>query len=64
MKWLVLPGAEANRYVFKLESDWSSGHCGYMLFVEKDGEEKLVDIGSRAVKKGTSSYLGELEAIV
>ena len=64
LKWLVLPGAEADRYVFTLESDWSSGFCGYLLFVEKNGLEKLVDIGSRAVKKVTSSYLGELEAIV
>ena len=64
VRWLVLPGAKADRYVFTLESDWSSGFVGYMLFVEKDGEEKLVDIGSKAVKKATSSYLGELGAIV
>ena len=64
MKWLTLPGAEADSYIFQLESDWSNSHIGYMLFVQRNGEERLVDIGSKKVKVATSSYLGELDAIV
>lgn len=64
LEWLNLPGAEADEYVVQLESDWSLGYSGYMLFVKKIGEEHLVDLGSRAHKHVTSSYLGELESIV
>ena len=39
----------------------SSKYAGYMLFACKDGEERLVDMGSRVQTIATSSYLGELE---
>ena len=37
--WLILLGIEAKKFVFIIESDWSSRHMGYMLFALKDGEE-------------------------
>ena len=63
LHWLVLPGAETDDFVFELETDWSTGHSGYMLFARRDGEERLIDIGSKKHGKVTSSYLGELDAI-
>ena len=62
--WLTLPGMEAKQFVFVIESDWSSKHEGYMLFASRDGEERLLDIGSRMQKSAVSSYLGELDALV
>ena len=63
MEVLTLPGGEPSS--FELETDWSGGFAGYMLFANLPNEEKaLVDIGSRANVQATSSYLGELEAIV
>ena len=64
MHWLTLPGMKADEYKFILESDWSSGYSGYMLFARRDGEDHLVDIGSRAHGLQSSSYLGELDAVV
>ena len=43
--WLILPGVDANRFVFIIESDWSSRYADCMLFVSKDGGERLLDIG-------------------
>ena len=63
LHWLVLPGTDAEDFVFELETDWSTGHSGYMLFARKGNEERLVDIGSMKHSKTTSSYLGELDAI-
>ena len=60
--WLSLPASDAEEYVFVINSDWANGHAGYMLFARKNGEEKLIDIGSKRAKK-SSSYLGELDAI-
>ena len=62
--WLILPGIEAKKFVFIIESDWSSRHMGYMLFASKDGEERLLDIGNKMQKFSVSSYLGELDALV
>lgn len=64
VRWLVLPGIKSNGFVFIIESDWSSRHAGCMLFVSKDGEERLLDIGSGIQKIAVSSYLGELDALV
>ena len=50
--------------MFVIESDWSSKHEGYMLFASRDGEERLLDIGSRMRTSTISSYLGELYALV
>ena len=62
--WLVLPGMEVDQFEFRIESDWSSGHSGYMLFGCRGKEQRLLDLGSRAHGLVTSSYLGELDAIV
>ena len=63
MEVLTLPGGEPSS--FELETDWSGGFVGYMLFANLPNEEKaLVDIGSRANVQATSSYLGDLETIV
>ena len=63
--WLVLPGVEASKFMFIIESDWSSRHVGFMLIIEsdwslrhagfmlfalKDGEECFLDIESRIQK--------------
>ena len=64
LHWLILPGMNVDQFEFIIESDWSSGHSGYMLFGCRDGEQRLLDIGSRAHGLVTSSYLGELDAIV
>ena len=37
---------------------------GYMLFASRNGEEELLDMGSRRQKIVSSSYLGELDALV
>ena len=63
MEVLTLPGGDPSS--FELETDWSGGFSGYMLFANLPNDEKaLVDIGSRANVQATSSYLGELETIV
>ena len=62
--WLTLPGVEAKQFAFIIESDWSSKHEGYIVFASRDGEERLLDIGSRMQKSAVSSYLGELDALV
>ena len=62
-KQLCVPGVQPIE--FRLETDWSKGHAGYMLFaILASGRECLVDIGSTATVQGGSSYLGELSAIV
>ena len=63
MRWLTLPGAKAESYVFTIESDWSTGHAAYMLFAKRGDEERLIDLGSRSSGLKGSSYLGELDAI-
>lgn len=62
--WLVLPGGKSDRFAFVIESDWSSKYAGYTLSASKDGEERLLDMGSRKQKMVSSSYLGELDALV
>ena len=59
---LELPGLRPVRYV--LETDWSGEHAGYLLWARGRGREHLVDLGSKAVPETTSSFLGELKAIV
>ena len=53
----------ADEYSFIIETDWSKGHNGYMLYARKGNEIRLVDIGSRVVRHHMSSYLGELDAM-
>lgn len=60
---LSLLATEADKYVFVIDSDWANGHVGYMLFAQKNGEERPVDIGSKMFSHRSSSYLGELDAI-
>ena len=63
MEDLVLPGCEPAS--FELETDWSGHFAGYMLFANMhDGRKALVDLGSKSNAQTTSSYLGELDAIV
>ena len=62
--WLVLPSGKSDRFAFTIESDWSSKYAGYMLFVSRNGEEKLLDMGSWRQKIVSSSYLSELDALV
>ena len=64
VKWLILPGVDAKQFVFVIETDWSSSHEGYMLFASRNGEERLLDIGSRMQQSVVSSCLGELDALV
>ena len=64
VEWLVLPGVDVGHFTFVVETDWSSGCSGYMLFACSEGEEKLVDLGSRSRLLATSSYLGELDAVI
>ena len=60
---LSVPGVDPIE--FHLETDWSKGFAGYMLFaILSDGRKCLVDLGSKAGVHGASSYLGELTAIV
>ena len=64
VEWLVLQGVDVGHFTFVVETDWSSGCFGYMLFACFEGEEKLFDLGSRSRLLATSSYLGELDAII
>ena len=64
VQWLTLPGFDSDRFIFKIESDWSSGYAGYLLYACQGDEVRLVDLGSRAHGLNVSSYLGELDAIV
>ena len=62
IKDLTVLGLHPKKFI--LETDWSEGHIGYMLFAElSDGRKCLVDIGSKSGVHG-SSYLGELKGIV
>ena len=63
MRDLMVPGCDP--VSFTLETDWSGGFSGYMLFVTlSNGKEALVDLGSKTNGVMMSSYLGELDAIV
>ena len=63
MKDLMLPGCIPNEFI--LETDWSGNFSGYMLFATLANEKKaLIDLGSRTNTRITSSYLGELDAII
>ena len=62
--WLVLPGGKSDRFAFTIESDWSSKYARYMLFALRNREERLLDMRSQRQKKVSSSYLGELNALV
>ncbi|GAB5407617.1 MAG: hypothetical protein Aurels2KO_58480 [Aureliella sp.] len=63
---LAVPGSQVNRFV--LETDWSSGFAGYLLFAQVSGvdgrKEVLVDVGSCVLREKTSSFLGEFRAVV
>ena len=49
---------------FILYTDWADGFGGYMLEAEQqNGGKDLVDLGSKAIKGSSSSYLGELEVL-
>ena len=61
---LCCQGGKSDRFAFTIESDWSSKYAGYMLFASRNGEERLLDMGSRRQKIVSSSYLGELDALV
>ena len=63
MKLLPLPGGDPSS--FELETDWSGGSSGYMLFSNLPNEAKaLIDIERRANVQETFTYLGELETKV
>ena len=62
--WLVLPGRKSDRFAVVIESDWSSKYTGYMLFASRNGEQRLLDMGSRRQKMFSALYLGELDAFV
>ena len=63
LRELTVPGVSAESYI--LETDWSEGHAGFMLFACLTGGRKaLVDLSSKVNASTTSSYLGELDAIV
>ena len=59
---LELPGLQTTQYI--LETDWSGEHAGYLLWAKGSHHEHLVDLGSKSVPETTSSFLGELKAIV
>lgn len=64
VRWLMLPGVASDQFTFVIESDCRSKHAGYMLFASRDDEEMLLDMGSRRQNMVSSSYLGELDALV
>ena len=59
---LALPGSAAPQYV--LETDWSGEHAGYLLWARTQQVQHLVDLGSKRIVEATSSFLGELKAVV
>ena len=61
-RFLRFPGVQAERYT--LETDWSGEHAGYMLFAETKEGKVLCDLGSKRILENTSSFLGELKAVV
>ena len=56
-----MPGINAHEFMFEILTDWSGEHSGYMLLAQRNGEDRLVDLGSRAHKNPNSSYLGKLD---
>lgn len=60
--FLMLPGPGVERYV--LETDWSGSYAGYVLWAQGSERDHLCDIGSKKVVEHTSSFLGELKAVV
>lgn len=62
--WILLHGMDVDQFELRVESDSSSGHSDYMLFGCRGKEQSLLDIGSRTHGLDTSSYLGQLDAIV
>lgn len=60
--FLHLPAMEVSAYV--LETDWADGYAGYLLFAQTKGERLLCDLGSKKMAEHTSSFLGELRAVV
>ena len=49
---------------FILYTNWADGFGGYMSEAERqNGQKDLVDLGSKAIKGSSSSYLGELEVL-
>lgn len=60
-QFLSLPGLETTAYI--LETDWSNGYGGYMLYALSQGRLLLCDIGSKRIPEMSSSFLGELRAL-
>lgn len=61
-RMLVLPGLEVKSFV--IESDWSDDFCGYFLYADDGNGLRLCDIGSKKMPERTSSFLGELKAVI
>ena len=47
-----------------MDTEWENGVFGYLQLTCRDGEERLVDIGSHVLPKETLSYLHELDSII
>eukprot|EP00210_Caulerpa_lentillifera_P009663 g9219.t1 len=61
-RFLTLPGIKASSYL--LETDWSEGYGGYLLYAVAQGGKFLCDMGSKKIPEASSSFLGELRALV
>jgi len=59
---LVLPGLGVENFV--IESDWSDDFCGYLLYANDGAKLHLCDVGSKKMPERTSSFLGELKAVI
>lgn len=60
--YLSLPGISPTH--FRIESDWSGHHSGYLLYAVTNQETHLVDLGSKTLSEPTSSFLGEFKSII
>lgn len=59
---LSLPTKEISRH--ELETDWSQGCSGYLLFeVTSTGDRRLIDLGSCVLSGSLSSFLGEFTTV-
>lgn len=59
---LALTGSSVQS--FRLETDWAADYGSYLLFCEGHNGSLLCDIGSKTMVEPTSSFVGEMKALV
>lgn len=60
----VLALTGSNVESFHLQTDWSSGFGGFLLFFQRNGRLFMCDLGSKTMPETTSSFVGEMKALV